>query len=99
MNARLDLVGHARIEDVPGRALDVEGTLALIADAERTEHTVVALWTREVPAAVTSKMLRGCRCLKGGWQLRYGLFQKVPIPRHESQEGCRVPEWHCDRSR
>ncbi len=57
VNARLDLVGHARIEDVPGRALDVEGTLSLIADAERTEHTVVALWTREVPAAVTSKML------------------------------------------
>ncbi len=57
VDARLDLVGHRRIDDVPGRALDVEGTLDLLQDAERSEDSIVPLWTREVPAAVTAKAL------------------------------------------
>jgi vancomycin resistance protein YoaR len=57
VDARLDLVGHRRIDDVPGRALDVAGTLELLQDSERDEHTIVPLWTRDVPAAVTSEAL------------------------------------------
>ncbi|MEZ4226249.1 MAG: VanW family protein [Polyangiaceae bacterium] len=57
VDARLDLVGHRRIDDVPGRSLDLEGTLTLLADGQRAADTVVPLWTKEVRAAVTRESL------------------------------------------
>ncbi|MBX3128445.1 MAG: VanW family protein [Polyangiaceae bacterium] len=56
-DARLELENYRRVDDVPGRELDVEGTLTLIADAERGEDAVIPVWTREARAAVTSEML------------------------------------------
>ena len=56
-NARLDLKGHARIEDVPGRKLDVAGSLASLRQAPRQDAVVVPLASRPIPAAVTTRML------------------------------------------
>lgn len=57
VDARLDLDAHARIDDVPGRELDVEGTLELIATGERDELAVFPIVTKPVTARVTSAML------------------------------------------
>ncbi|HEY2409362.1 MAG TPA: VanW family protein, partial [Polyangiaceae bacterium] len=55
-SARIDLVAHAKIDDLPGRALDVERTLATMTLADG-DGLVVPLAMREVPAPVTSAML------------------------------------------
>jgi vancomycin resistance protein YoaR len=57
VDARLDLKAHRRIDEVPGRKLDVDGTLDLIADAERSGDAVIPLWARPVAARVTSEAL------------------------------------------
>lgn len=57
VDARLDLVGHRRIDEEPGRELDVEGTLEMLAQGERDELAVFALSTRPVPAKITSASL------------------------------------------
>jgi vancomycin resistance protein YoaR len=57
VDARLDLVGHQRIDDQPGRALDVEATLKAIAEGEREELAVFPVKTRPIRAHVTSEML------------------------------------------
>jgi vancomycin resistance protein YoaR len=57
VDARLDLVAHRRIDDQPGRVLDVERTLKAIAGGERDELAVFQVHTRDIPAQVTSAML------------------------------------------
>ncbi len=57
VDAKLDLRNHRRIQDQPGRELDIPGTLDLLRDAERDEHAVVPLWTKPVAAQVTEKSL------------------------------------------
>ncbi len=55
--ARLDLENHTRIDDVPGRQLDPQGTLAAVVDAA-THHRVLApVATRELRAAITASDL------------------------------------------
>lgn len=57
VDARLDLVHHRRIDEIPGQKLDVDGTVELIQDAEREPDAVIPLWTRPIPARVTSEAL------------------------------------------
>lgn len=57
VDARLDLDRRERVEDVPGRELDVEGTLENLARADREETALIAVATRAVPAQVTSAMI------------------------------------------
>lgn len=57
VDARLDLVQHQRIDDAPGRELDPEGTLQMLAEGERGDLAVFALAMRPVPAKVTSASL------------------------------------------
>jgi len=57
VDARLDLRGHERIEDRPGRVLDVEETLAEIARGPRDEGTAFRLLTRDIAPAVTRESL------------------------------------------
>lgn len=57
VDARLDLVGHRRIADQPGRTLDVEATLAALERGERDDCPVFALAVKPVQAEVTSAML------------------------------------------
>jgi vancomycin resistance protein YoaR len=56
-DARLDLAAHARITEVPGRELDLAGTLLQIARGERDDGAVIALATRPITPRVTSDML------------------------------------------
>lgn len=57
VDARLDLVKHERIDDQPGRELDVEATVAEIEAGPRDEGSVFALKTREVAPVVTRAAL------------------------------------------
>jgi vancomycin resistance protein YoaR len=57
VDARLDLRGHERIDDQPGRALDIEATLAEIARGTRDEGTAFRLITRDLSPAVTRESL------------------------------------------
>lgn len=57
VDARLDLRGHARIEDEPGRALDIDATLAEMARAERGDGATFPLITRALPPSVTREAL------------------------------------------
>ncbi len=57
VDARLDLIEHRRIDDVPGRELDVDGTLEMLSQGERDELAVFALATKELPAKVSSATL------------------------------------------
>jgi vancomycin resistance protein YoaR len=57
-DARLDLSAHARIEDAPGKALDLSASLLEIARGARDDGVVFQIFTRPVPARVTSDMLR-----------------------------------------
>lgn len=56
-NARLDLRAHRRVEDVPGRRLDVAGTLEELLGGPREEATVFEVRTFEIPAQVQSNSL------------------------------------------
>ncbi|HEX3774117.1 MAG TPA: VanW family protein [Polyangiaceae bacterium] len=58
VDARLDLSAHARLEDQPGRELDLRASLLAIARGERTDSAVFAISTRPIAARVTSDMLR-----------------------------------------
>jgi vancomycin resistance protein YoaR len=53
VNARLDLVRHQRIEDRPGRELDVSATLAAVAGGERQDLAVFRAAFVPVEPAVT----------------------------------------------
>lgn len=57
IDARLDLVGHQRIDEQPGRELDVEATLTLIGEGERADVTLIPIATKPVAAQVTTAML------------------------------------------
>lgn len=57
IDARLDLVRHERVADVPGVRLDVPATVSRIADGERGEDAVFVAALAEVPATVTERML------------------------------------------
>jgi vancomycin resistance protein YoaR len=56
-NARLDLTGHRRIEDEPGRELDIAETVAAIATGERHEPAVFEARFIPIQAAVTADAL------------------------------------------
>jgi vancomycin resistance protein YoaR len=53
-NAELDVVRHRRIDDVPGRELDVDASLARL---EQRQNDAVELAFREIPARVRSEDL------------------------------------------
>ena len=57
VDARLDLRAHRRVDDVPGRKLDVSGTLKAIAGGERELSPAFVVATADVPAGVTTEML------------------------------------------
>ncbi len=57
VNARLELRLHRRIDDVPGRQLDVPATLQILRDAAPSDPAVFAPVVRAIPAKVTSSML------------------------------------------
>ena len=57
VDARLDLVEHRRIDDQPGRELDIEKTLAGIEKGERSELALFPVVTKGARAQVTSDML------------------------------------------
>jgi vancomycin resistance protein YoaR len=65
-NARLDLVGHARVEAREGRDLDVSRTLAAVAAGERDELSVFeaafvplepAVWLKDLAAVDVARVL------------------------------------------
>jgi vancomycin resistance protein YoaR len=74
VDARLDLAGHRRIDDEPGRALDVEQTLAILGDASREQDAVIPVATREVAAAVRSEMLASVDVSRvlSAWETDFG---------------------------
>ena len=51
VDARLDLVGHQRIDDQPGGELDIEATLNAIEEGEREELAVFPVKTKRDPRA------------------------------------------------
>jgi len=57
VDARLDLIGHLRIDDQPGRVLDLDASLKSIGEGERRELAVFEIRTRPIRAQVTSEML------------------------------------------
>jgi len=57
VDARVDLLAHAKIPEVPGRALDVASTVASIAGGARDDWARFSVVTTTVPAQVTSEML------------------------------------------
>ncbi|HEU4413131.1 MAG TPA: VanW family protein [Polyangiaceae bacterium] len=57
VNARVDLVQHERLDEVPGRELDVAETLARLAALPPEAGEVLVPALRERPAAVTAAML------------------------------------------
>ncbi len=57
INARLDLTAHRKIEDQPGRELDIAETIARIAVGERTETAVFEARFIPIQAAVTADAL------------------------------------------
>jgi vancomycin resistance protein YoaR len=56
-NARLDLTAHRRIDDEPGRELDIAETIAAIATGERHEPAVFEARFIPIQAAVTADAL------------------------------------------
>jgi vancomycin resistance protein YoaR len=58
VDARLDLAAHARVEDVPGRELDLVASLGQIAEGERVDGAVFRVVTKAIAPRVTSDMLR-----------------------------------------
>ncbi len=74
VDARLDLAAHRRIDDEPGRALDVEQTLAMLRDASRDEDALIPLATRDVPASVRGEMLLNVEVSQvlGAWETDFG---------------------------
>ncbi|HEY4102629.1 MAG TPA: VanW family protein [Polyangiaceae bacterium] len=58
VDARLDLSAHARVEDQPGRELDLTASLLAIARGERDDGAVIEVFTQPIAARVTSEMLR-----------------------------------------
>jgi vancomycin resistance protein YoaR len=57
VNARIDVVQHERIDDTPGRELDVAETLARLAALPHDDGDMLAPALRARPAAVTAAML------------------------------------------
>jgi len=57
VDARLDLVAHVRIADVPGRELDLAASLLQIAEGEREDAAVIPIVTRAIAPQVTSDMI------------------------------------------
>ncbi len=57
VNARVDLVQHERLDEVPGRELDVAETLARLEALPHEAGDVLVPALRERPAAVTASML------------------------------------------
>jgi hypothetical protein len=57
VDARLDLVNHKRIDERSGRAIDVQGSLTLILEGDRSDLPTFPLATSPVVAKVTSAML------------------------------------------
>ncbi len=57
LDARLDLVAHERIDEVPGREINLAGSLTLIAEGERGDLATLPVATLPVAAKVTSEML------------------------------------------
>ena len=58
VDARLDLAAHARVEDLPGRELDLAASLGEIVEGERVDGAVFSIMTRPIASRVTSDMLR-----------------------------------------
>ena len=57
-DARLDLAAHTRVEDAPGRELDLAASLAQIAEGDRCDGAVFRVVSRAIPASVSSDTLR-----------------------------------------
>jgi vancomycin resistance protein YoaR len=57
VDARIDLTRHTRAPDEPGRALDVEASLARLAAGAHHDDEVVELVTRRVPAKTALEQL------------------------------------------
>ncbi|HET7540006.1 MAG TPA: VanW family protein, partial [Polyangiaceae bacterium] len=57
VDARLDLKAHARIEDVPGRELDLAASLAQLQQGEREDGAIVPLVTFAIAPRITSDLL------------------------------------------
>jgi len=58
VDARLDLAAHARIDDMPGRELDLGASLLEIAQGDRSDGAAFLVHTRPLTAQVTSDLLR-----------------------------------------
>ena len=58
VDARLDLSQHARVEDAPGKELDLTASLLEIARGARADGAVFEVFTRPIAARVTADMLR-----------------------------------------
>jgi vancomycin resistance protein YoaR len=56
VDAELDIEGHRRVEDVPGRELDIDATLRRL-EAHSSEEESVEVAYREIPARVRSEDL------------------------------------------
>ena len=57
VDARLDLAAHARVEDVPGRELDLAASLVQIAEGDRDDDAVFRVITKPIAPRVTLDML------------------------------------------
>jgi vancomycin resistance protein YoaR len=57
VNARLDLVGHKRVPEEPGRELDLERTLDRVRQGCPEARSELVVATRSIPAQVTREML------------------------------------------
>jgi len=56
-NARLDLRAHRRVDDVPGRRLDIVGTIDEVSHGPRDDAVLFVLRTVDIPAHVQSSSL------------------------------------------
>jgi vancomycin resistance protein YoaR len=77
VDAALDLSGHRKLADRPGRSLDVEASVRRIAADYRTE-TEIDLVTREEPATITLGDLADIDVgkLLGSFETRYQVFER-----------------------
>jgi vancomycin resistance protein YoaR len=82
VDARLDLVRHVRIDDQPGRELDLDATLAEIARGARDEGAVFPLRTRAVPPAVTRQALADVdvSLVLSAFETDFSRFDRARVP-------------------
>jgi vancomycin resistance protein YoaR len=76
INARLDLMSHERINDVPGAELDVEATISRLEGLPHNEGDVLSLATRPVKAPFTSADIANVDVSKvlSAWETNFTLW-------------------------